>query len=1122
MSHCAHPPPQHPPPPLSQFRIISAANAARPDVGFHVGPTAYPQQQGGGAGPPNQQLRGIPHHQGGNLAITPPTTSSYCSISTIRGPPGPAPTSTPPGPADMGKQGPPHMQGQPQMQQGGQVQINFVPNQSRATTSQNYFAQPRGPAPRISNRNTVVNIQPTNVGQQMFPHQMPVQPVPLYSQQVMPAQLQTQHMFMQSQIPVYPNQTRHQNHTGSGFFQQSPQQVMMAAGPMFSGFQPSQHTQSVLVGIARPGGGVAGAPGPGGLTTAPSQQVMGGGGPPTQLGQPGGPVTMGLMQGPVGVPGLGTGDTTAGQATVTGTTGKQGRRTHAIDIVDPKTMKKVDLFEGSATSSSTPPRSGDSSARDTPQPNTDPGASAVAAEFAARVAKVASDKSSPPPPPPPVVAPAYVESPPTTNGPMNNIPTSECSDSQSLSKQQIVVVEELSWKPGPSNSDISNESAEQAPIAPEFVPSVSATEVKVSPVKDSESTPVVSAQTNAPAVEVVRSNRDQFPVLKSSTHQSPRRKQQQRSETVTNVPQMTVVVSSPSILATPIPPTSREATPPTEVKVSKKVEESCTFPVSQPPKEKRDQEKPHSRDKSSMSSQSRGEREKPVTTTSSTGRDRDKSSRDKEKGKDRDKSASQGRDREKSSTKEATPVPQVEPVPQLEEPKQQANGEMPPPEPVDGKASQRSKQKQRHPKVRDINRKGAEKEGGTEMDAFVETPPPPPPPTEVVAPPAPAPAPSQETAAPTPTTNKLTDNQITKDEEAEADKEEKLVAARNQENAKVSAAALKEDTTSSSTPVIENNKPTTLSLKYSYKDDQWSPNNPDGKKKYEREFLMELQNDPQSKKRPVNLPTDLEVVLKDSTNRRQDRQFANMRPGFDRLGGHEQFVSMYGKSHNSARGPAVPKRNSQQGKPKGGKQPIMHVRLSLNDDVKLNETENAWKPTRMKSTGASEQEAKTEELYKKVRGVLNKLTPQKFNTLVSQVQSLPIDTSERLQGVINLVFEKAVDEPSFSVAYAQMCKVLQSMQVPKEDQGESMNFRKLLVNRCQSEFEKNPSEGSFNREARLKEIEETADPEKKKELQLNFEEEERKVRRKSVGNIRFIGELFKLGMLTANIMNRLH
>jgi hypothetical protein len=58
------------------------------------------------------------------------------------------------------------------------------------------------------------------------------------------------------------------------------------------------------------------------------------------------------------------------------------------------------------------------------------------------------------------------------------------------------------------------------------------------------------------------------------------------------------------------------------------------------------------------------------------------------------------------------------------------------------------------------------------------------------------------------------------DEEAEVEKEEKLVAARNEENTKVSAAALKEDT-SNSTPVIENipvTKPTTLALRHTYKE----------------------------------------------------------------------------------------------------------------------------------------------------------------------------------------------------------------------------------------------------------------------------------------------------------------
>ena len=51
-----------------------------------------------------------------------------------------------------------------------------------------------------------------------------------------------------------------------------------------------------------------------------------------------------------------------------------------------------------------------------------------------------------------------------------------------------------------------------------------------------------------------------------------------------------------------------------------------------------------------------------------------------------------------------------------------------------------------------------------------------------------------------------------------------------------------------------------------YASDQWSPRNPEGKKKYERDFLMELQYDPLSKKKP-EFNTDVEMVLKDNTNR---------------------------------------------------------------------------------------------------------------------------------------------------------------------------------------------------------------------------------------------------------------
>lgn len=382
----------------------------------------------------------------------------------------------------------------------------------------------------------------------------------------------------------------------------------------------------------------------------------------------------------------------------------------------------------------------------------------MAADFAARVAKAASEKSSPSPLPvvPQTGPPAYVEPSRTVtaNGPdssgANSIPPSECMASGSvltpgeaipISKQQIVVVEESSnvppvapptispvtgtpsaWKQGqlphststnlsskPSGSNSKSDISSQAvsdeklgltklEIEPqvEFVPSVSAAELKnsIPPVviiKDLESTPVVSAQTSAPMVDVVRSGREQFSALKANAlvNQSPRRKQTQRPDAASSVPQATTVASNSSVQST-LPPalsTSRETTPTAETKGSKKpasTEESAppssAFPVSQSPRERRDQDKSHGREReksSSVSSQGRGEREKSVSSSSSSssqhhGRDREKSSLDKDKSsldkdrantasqggpKDRDKSASRGRDRDKSSTKEATPVP---------------------------------------------------------------------------------------------------------------------------------------------------------------------------------------------------------------------------------------------------------------------------------------------------------------------------------------------------------------------------------------------------------------------------------------------------------------------------------
>ncbi len=91
-------------------------------------------------------------------------------------------------------------------------------------------------------------------------------------------------------------------------------------------------------------------------------------------------------------------------------------------------------------------------------------------------------------------------------------------------------------------------------------------------------------------------------------------------------------------------------------------------------------------------------------------------------------------------------------------------------------------------------------------------------------------------------------------------------------------------------------------------------------------------------------------------------------------------------------------------------------------------------------------------LERKARSILNKLTPQKFETLKEQFNGLTIDTEEKLTACMNLIFEKAIDEPGFSVAYARMCLDLQKKEVANAEG--KVNFRKLLITRCQKEFEK--------------------------------------------------------------------
>nr|XP_046238542.1 eukaryotic translation initiation factor 4 gamma 3 isoform X3 [Scatophagus argus] len=287
-----------------------------------------------------------------------------------------------------------------------------------------------------------------------------------------------------------------------------------------------------------------------------------------------------------------------------------------------------------------------------------------------------------------------------------------------------------------------------------------------------------------------------------------------------------------------------------------------------------------------------------------------------------------------------------------------------------------------------------------------------------------------------------------------------------------------------------------------------------GKRQYDRDFLLGFQFMPACVQKPEGLPPISDVVLDKMNQNKLPSRVVDSR-AISRGPDFTPAFADFGRQMTGGRGAALMNIGVRRPPPR---KIIMNV--SVNDDVQLKKSENAWKPG-MKRDGPAEdpEMQKTQELFRKVRSILNKLTPQKFNQLMKQVTDLTIDTEERLKGVIDLVFEKAIDEPSFSVAYGNMCRCLATLKVPMTDKpNNTVNFRKLLLNRCQKEFEKDKVDDVVF-ERKQKELDSAASATERERLQEELEDAKDKARRRSIGNIKFIGELFKLKMLTEAIMH---
>ncbi|XP_065561430.1 uncharacterized protein LOC136027920 isoform X2 [Artemia franciscana] len=167
-----------------------------------------------------------------------------------------------------------------------------------------------------------------------------------------------------------------------------------------------------------------------------------------------------------------------------------------------------------------------------------------------------------------------------------------------------------------------------------------------------------------------------------------------------------------------------------------------------------------------------------------------------------------------------------------------------------------------------------------------------------------------------------------------------------------------------------------------------------------------------------------------------------------------------------------------------------------------------------------------QDLKKAIRGRLNKLTPENYDKISKNILEMEVDTEERLSAMVQIIFDKAVDDPIYAPIcsniyapiYAELCKLMFEKEVPSASGTGKVSFGELLLDRCQQTFEKEKKDEE-EIVSKQKALEEADTEEKKKELQMELNERIAKTKRIMLGNIRFIGELFKLRMLTIKIMN---
>ncbi|KAM6526357.1 hypothetical protein FSOLCH5_002473 [Fusarium solani] len=301
-------------------------------------------------------------------------------------------------------------------------------------------------------------------------------------------------------------------------------------------------------------------------------------------------------------------------------------------------------------------------------------------------------------------------------------------------------------------------------------------------------------------------------------------------------------------------------------------------------------------------------------------------------------------------------------------------------------------------------------------------------------------------------------------------------------------------------------------------------------------------NAPPGRTLPAGTSSDQRFAMSNSGRPGSIGSFGRSNSGFP-TGGPIQRTSSQAHLPGS---PRTGSRRGGSGRPRGvdakEAQAAKTMPLTAGQELKpIAVTANGWKPSSVGGKAAAGGPAganaasgylEPEMVQRKVKAALNKMTPEKFDKIADQIlliasQSKDESDGRTLRQVIQLTFEKATDEAHWASMYAKFCKRMLETMSPevrderiKDKNGNIVSggnlFRKYLLNRCQEEFERGWS-------VNLPEPKEAEDQEGRKPGEAALMSDEyyaaAAAKRRGLGLVQFIGELYKLGMLTERIMH---